>query len=82
MSDNNNHYPQFDPNYFQNQAKFPIDELAKYYGCYVGWSLDGTRILASGRDEKELERDLAAKGIDPATVVGAFVHHPDVVLLL
>jgi hypothetical protein len=59
--------------YVKNRSRFPSDELAKYAGCYVAFSLDGTRILASGGTEEALEAQLLAAGIDPSQVVGSYV---------
>ncbi|HEV3084218.1 MAG TPA: hypothetical protein VGY66_30930 [Gemmataceae bacterium] len=59
--------------YVKNCGQFPADELAKYAGRYVAFSLDGARILASADSEQELEDQLLASGIDPSQVVGSYV---------
>jgi hypothetical protein len=59
--------------YEENRRKFPLDELAKYYGQHVAFSPDGTRILMSGDTMEEVEEKLIAAGIDPSQVVGAFI---------
>jgi hypothetical protein len=60
-----------------NRNKFPPNELLKYAGKCVAWSLDGTRILASGDDYDEVERQLVAAGIDPSQVVEGIVETPE-----
>lgn len=67
--------------YDENRANFPLEELAKYAGKYIAFSPDGTRILASGDTEEEMERNLAVMGIDPSQVVGSYVNSVDSVLL-
>jgi hypothetical protein len=59
--------------YSQNRRKFPPEELAKYAGQYVAFSLDGIRIVASGTTEDDMEKHLQAAGIDPSQVVGSYV---------
>src|SRR4051794_32301804 len=42
---------EVDTNVFhENTSKFTLDQLAPFEGKHVAWSLDGTRILASGDD--------------------------------
>ena len=65
--------------YHQNRRNFPLEELAKYAGQYVAFSPDGTRILASGASEEEMEQNLIAAGVHPSQVVGTYVDPPDVV---
>jgi len=57
----------------ENRRNFPPDELAKYAGRYVAFSLDGTRILASGESMEAVEEHLTAAGIDPRQVVGSYI---------
>jgi hypothetical protein len=59
--------------YEANRQKFPPEELAKYAGQFVAFSPEGTRILASGTTEDEVEKQLGALGIDPSQVVGSCV---------
>jgi hypothetical protein len=59
--------------YVKNRGRFPADELAKYAGRYVAFSVDGTRIVANAGSEEELEEQLLAAGIDPSQVVGSYV---------
>jgi hypothetical protein len=64
--------------YDENRSKFPLEELAKYAGKHIAFSLDGTRILASGDSIEEVEEQLIAAGINPSQVVGSYVDPPDV----
>lgn len=67
--------------YLANRDKFPAEELAKYAGMQVAFSLDGLRIVASGKTWDELFDNLAAAGIDASQIVGSYVSSPDEVLL-
>ncbi|HZY90852.1 MAG TPA: hypothetical protein VFE78_38865 [Gemmataceae bacterium] len=69
--------PWPDPQYEQNRAKFPLDELAKYAGQYVAFSLDGTRILAGADTREGVEEKLVAAGVDPSRVVGSYIDGPE-----
>jgi hypothetical protein len=62
----------------ENQRRFPQDELLKYTNQNIAWSIDGTRILASGKDLAEVEDKLVAMGIDPGKVVFDWIPDPDV----
>jgi hypothetical protein len=68
--------------YEKNRAKFPTEELARYAGKYIAFSPDGTRILASGETEMEMEKNLIAMGIHPSQVVGSYVDPPEVTSIL
>ena len=59
--------------YHKNRCRFPQEELAKYVGKFVAFSPDGTRILASGDTEEEMEAQLVARGIPPNQVVGSYI---------
>jgi hypothetical protein len=63
--------------YEKNRSNFPLEELAKYGGKFIAFSLDGARIVASGDTEEELEKNLIAAGIPPNRVVGSHVDPPD-----
>jgi hypothetical protein len=65
----------------ENRNRFPPDRLQPYYGKHVAWSPDGTRILAAGRTEEELEKALETAGIPPSQVVGEFIPPADLVIL-
>ena len=78
MNNESRDIPWVDSRLFtENFNKFPAEELLKYSGQYVGWSMDGTRILASGVDEMDMENHLREAGIDPRRVVGMYVPPPD-----
>ncbi len=64
--------------YEENRNKFPLDELAKHAGKHVAFSPDGTRIVASGATEEELEAALQAAGIHFSQVVFSYIDGPDV----
>ena len=40
--------------FFENQQKFPPEEVAKYAGRYIAWSPEGNRILDSDEDDTRL----------------------------
>jgi hypothetical protein len=83
MSEQPRDIPWIDSNLFtENFNKFPHEELLKYAGQYTGWSLDGTRILASGADELAMEQHLKELGIDPSRVVGMYIPTPEESALL
>jgi len=64
-----------------NQQNHTVEQLAPYEGRHVAWSLDGTRILASGEDMGEVCRNLVTAGFDPSRVVFGYIDPPDVVRL-
>jgi hypothetical protein len=59
-----------------NRAAFPVEQLIPYEGRYVAWSADSTRILASGADLFEVERNVVAAGLDPSQVIYEFIPVP------
>lgn len=65
-----------------NVNRFPFEELVKYAGQHVAWSLDGTQILASGTDFDEVTKNLVAAGINPSRVVHGYVDPMDGTSLL
>jgi hypothetical protein len=50
--------------FLANRQRFPLDELAKYLGSWVAWSLDGTRIVASAANAEDLEERVRQAGED------------------
>jgi hypothetical protein len=48
--------------YRKNRVAFPADELARYSGQWVAFSLDGCRIFSSALALEQLEEQLAALG--------------------
>jgi hypothetical protein len=82
MSETNHHWPWLDlGTYHNNRCRFPPEQLSPYYGKHVAWSLDGLRILASGEDIDDVERQLEAVGVDPSQVVHDYIPPPELVLL-
>jgi hypothetical protein len=67
--------------YIKNRNAFPPEELEKYYGKFVAWSLDGTRIVASGDDDLQVFEALKAAGQDTSQVVFSYVERPDEVIM-
>lgn len=63
--------------FIENTNRFPRDELARYAGKYVAWSLDGTRILASGDDYEALYRNVFAAGLRASQVVQSYLPGPE-----
>lgn len=76
-----NTHPKWEPPdlrlYAENRRRFPVDQLAPYYGKFVAWSPDGTRILASGNEREEVWKQLEAAGIDAGQVVNDYIDPPD-----
>jgi hypothetical protein len=65
--------PWLSVRYFENQQKFPVDELRKHLGKYVAFNWEGDTILASGTDESEVRAKLVAAGLDPQRAVYSYV---------
>jgi hypothetical protein len=58
--------PDFDyGTYEENQRRFPQEELNKYAGQYVAFSLDGARILASGASGPKWRRNWSRRASTP-----------------
>ena len=66
-------FPWVNPVFIENQRNFPPTELDKYRGLQIAWSWDGGRIVASGRDHEDLDRNLQAAGIDAFRVIYDYV---------
>ena len=62
----------------ENMRNMPEQELTPYIGKHVAWSLDGTRIVASGGDYDEVNDRVVAAGIPPNRVVFGYINDPDV----
>jgi hypothetical protein len=54
--------------YRENRARFPFDELVKYHGRWVAFSLDGRRVIASSEDLAALDNLVVATGEDPEQI--------------
>jgi hypothetical protein len=65
----------------KNRNAFPPEERAKYHGKYVAWNLEGTAIVASGHDDREVLEAARASGWGPEQVVFSYVPLPDEILL-
>ena len=63
--------------FIENVNRIPPELQLQYAGMHVAYSLDGTQILAKGKDYAELDRNLIAAGIDPQRVVHAYIPAPD-----
>ncbi len=73
---------RFNPEeHYRNRCLFPPEELAKYHGQEVAWSLDGTRIVASGKDPRQVCAAVRQAGLQSDEVVLAYVPFPDEVML-
>ena len=66
--------------YLENRQKFPLDELAKYFGHWIAWSPDGTRIVASSTDPDALEDLVRAAGEDPLECIVEGIPEEDSVI--
>jgi hypothetical protein len=70
MSDKKDFWGPPDPLlYVANKSRFPWEELRKYAGQWVAWSLDGARILGADADIVALGAKLKAAGLDPQQAV-------------
>jgi hypothetical protein len=78
MNNNHDDIPWLGADFFENQHKFPPEELLKYGAQHIAWSWDGARILASAADYESLDQKLREAGIDPSRVVHDYVDDPNV----
>ena len=62
----------------ENRKKFPEEELLKYTGQNIAWSVDGTRILASGKDLNEVADKLIAMGVGSNEAVLDWIPDPEI----
>ena len=53
----------------ENRNRFPPEELEKYRGQWIAWSLDGTRIIAHSDDPDALDALILQAGEDPQRCV-------------
>jgi hypothetical protein len=67
--------------HYRNRSRFPPEELAKYYGKEVAWSLDGTRIVASGKDPRIVCVAVQEAGLKSDEVVLAYVPYPEEMMI-
>jgi hypothetical protein len=67
--------------HYRNRSQFATAELAKHYGKEVAWSLDGTRIVASGDDPRDVWAAVQQTGLKSDEVVLAYVPYPEEVMI-
>ena len=68
----------FNPSeHYRNRSRFPPQDLEKHFGKEVAWSLDGTRIVASGDDPRDVCAAVLQSGYKSDEVVLAYVPYPD-----
>jgi hypothetical protein len=63
--------------YERNRAQIPLDELKKYAGQWVAFSMDGSRILASAGTLSQLDEGLVAAGEDPQNAALEWIEFED-----
>jgi len=56
-----------------NHRQFPPDQLKLFVGLHIAWSMDGTRIVASGQSREEVHQKLDEQGIHFSHVVHDYV---------
>ena len=61
----------------KNRNEFPQEELVRYEGRHVAWSLDGTRILGGDEDPLKLIAALQREGYRSDDYVLSFVDFGD-----
>jgi hypothetical protein len=61
----------------ENRSAYSADELAKYRGQWIAFSMDGRRIVANASDFVELDTLLRGQGEDPERVVLEFIDVDD-----
>jgi hypothetical protein len=60
--------------FYKNRSEFPLEELARYAGQWIAWSLDGSSILASSAESEEaVWRLLEAAGHDSSDCCISYV---------
>ena len=57
----------------KNRDLFTVEQFEPYDGQWVAFSMDGKRIVASGRDLIDLERAIIAAGENPENVGLEFI---------
>jgi hypothetical protein len=74
--------PWLDPDFLENQRKFPAEELLRFAGQHIAWNWNGSQILGSDPDRRALDEKLCAAGIDPQKVIYDFVEDPNLSYLV
>lgn len=60
--------------YIKNRRTFPLEELEKYAGQWVAWTLDGSQVVAgSSQSEEDLIALLRNMGKDPLQFVFDYI---------
>jgi hypothetical protein len=67
--------------HYRNRSRFPAAELASFYGKEVAWSLDGTRIIASGDDPRQVCAAVQQSGLKSDEVVLAYIPFPEELIM-
>lgn len=67
--------------HYRNRSQLPTVELARHYGKEVAWSLDGTQIIASGDDPRDVCAAVQKAGLKSDEVVLAYVPFPDEMMI-
>jgi hypothetical protein len=65
--------------FIRNCNAYPPEELARYAGQYVAWSMDGKAILAHATELRELAQEMERQGIKE--YVTDWIFPPDEVFL-
>jgi hypothetical protein len=55
--------------YRENREKHTAVELRQYAGEWIGWDLEGTKVVAHHEDAQEVVRQVRAMGLDTDRVV-------------
>ena len=63
--------------HYENRSRLPHDELIKYAGMQVAWSIDGRRIFAGDEDLGKLLQKLNSEGYKPEEYVTSYIDRPD-----
>jgi hypothetical protein len=63
----------------ENRNRFPPEELEKYRGQWIAWSLDGTRIIAHSDDPDALPALILQAGEDPQRWVEECIPEEDTI---
>ena len=56
-------------------------DLSPFYGKFVAWNLNRTRILASADDELEVARLVDGMNQPPDQVIFSYIPHPDEIIM-
>jgi hypothetical protein len=67
--------------HYENRNRVPPAELEPYYGQLVGWNLEGTKIIASGKDDSEVAAAARILGYTTDQIVITYLPYPDEILL-